>query len=102
MRDWRDIGAGVAITPFTHGEGDDVGGYFVRHYHDGELEPCIGTVYIVQFVNRPCWRLLSSDPRDLDHLTLEPSIAQHSDPTGTGEMHQCLHGYIRAGRWIPA
>lgn len=93
-----DLGSGVWISPFSDYqepfaraegvEADHIGG-IVWHVHE-DRRVCGGAVYFAPRSDGPAWTVESWDP-----LTLSPSILARSGPGGA----ECLHGYIRAGRW---
>lgn len=95
----QDIGGGVHIRYFVVGsdlpDREEHGGLIISHLHD-DGEVCQGSVNFdtprmrEKFPNKPFWTVESEDP-----LTLSPSISQKGGPDGA----ECLHGFIRQGRW---
>lgn len=90
-----DLGSGVWIAPFTASyvpDGEHAGG-IVWHVHADDERLCGGAVLFVtdpERPNRPVWTVESWDP-----LTISPSVLARSGPGGA----ECLHGFIRNGRW---
>lgn len=110
-----DLGHGVYYRPlvwrpdralnpqYAHIPDADPDGIIVGHTHDDGSE-CEGyvpfdneTARLLDTLNpehaRSRWTVVTPDP-----LTLSPSILQRSGP----DMAECLHGFIREGRWVPA
>lgn len=89
-----DLGSGVWISPFAakYATADEHAGGIVWHVHpDGQL--CGGAVNLIadpDHPERPVWTVESWDP-----LTISPSVRACSGPDGA----ECLHGFIRNGRW---
>lgn len=93
-----DFGSGVKANFFVVGDDEERGGIIVMHRHaDGEV--CVGSVNFdtplmrEKFPDKPKWQVHSMDP-----LTISPSVLQRSGPG----MTECLHGFIREGRWVGA
>lgn len=93
-----DIGSGVSIEYITVNGCETAAadaahhcGCFVAHVHpDGE--ECVGSI---QWCGKePRWTLVQREP-----LTVAPSI-QIKHGAAAHEMVECLHGYIREGRWV--
>ena len=96
-----DLGAGVRAKFFTNQGSDEPAGILVAHLHDAERwfdRFCEGAVFFDTRTNdgvadRPKWQLHALDP-----LHIEPSIRISGGPDNL----ECLHGFIRSGRWVTA
>lgn len=90
-----DLGSGVFVSPIA--DRDDhlhhVGAMVWHTHADGRV--CSGAIWFEQQTDHehPIWTVEQWDP-----LTVTPSVRAMSGPG----MSECLHGWIRAGRWVPA
>jgi hypothetical protein len=92
----RDLGHGHYISRLHNQAGDLVG--FVDEHPDvrDPTRTCSGSVSLEGSswaTPGRSWRMTAGDPETLDGLTLEPSLLC----TVCGD-----HGFVRAGRWVPA
>lgn len=91
--EWTDLGHGVSISYTRWGAHDPVG-LVERHPHARTGQECGGGVLFdldgvrEAFADRAVWTIESLDP-----LTIMPSLLCRS----CGH-----HGWITAGRWVPA
>lgn len=90
-----EIGPGYSIEPVT-AAGDDperIVGYIERHPRPDTGEECSGFLWTDATsrgyeVGKPLWTVVMEEP-----LTLSPSVLCRTCGT---------HGFIQAGRWVPA
>ncbi len=84
-----DLGGGYSYTRFATAD-EEWAGIILRCPHDGPAEWAGGSIPFeaANLAGRPSWHVENLEP-----LTLTPSI---SDPV-------CgCHGFIKAGKWVPA
>ena len=91
-----DLGLGHVLTRVVDSMGALVG--FTDDHPDARdpSKTCAGSVALEgQSWATPgrSWRMTTGDPETLEGLTLEPSLLC----TACGD-----HGFVRAGRWVPA
>lgn len=91
-----EIDAAVCLSPVAHA--GHLGGFIFAHDRVGHEVRCEGMVRVCECVPRPRWTLTGS--LAAGDLTLHPSILCR---LGSVDAEECgFHGWVRAGRWIPA
>jgi len=84
------------LSPFTQGVGStELGGFIFWHRRaDSPTGLCGGSIPVVSIDGRSAWTMEQREP-----LTLSPSILCRTQYEGREDG---VHGFVRAGRWVPA